>query len=329
MTKRALIVMILTAASVLLAANPALSQGAGNKAAANAVQNPSQGDGNGNRRFPANYGPGSVEQIASEQPNLMVTTFQFIDAKVLTSIPTKTYVAVFGLNQEADRLEEANRRILDQTSRLRQALVTLGVGADDIFLDYISQTRTYDYQIKDNTAREKQAGYQIKENLSIRFRERALLDRIVPLAAQFGVYDLIKVEYQTEDLAAIRARMMEEAQKIIRKKEASYAALGVKITPVSIAAEVFDAFQPYDAYSAYRAFETGSVDDNYRVVERRKNSTLYFDPLDPARFDAVLAPVGLEPQVQCAFMVRVKYVVDRHTTVVLLPGEEPAGRGGL
>jgi hypothetical protein len=202
-------------------------------------------------------------------------------------------------------------------ARLRQGLTTLGVRPEDIYLDFITQTRTYDYKVKDNTARENMAGFQIKENMVIRYQDRTLLDRIVPLFAQSGVYDLIKVDYETEDLAPIRARMLAEAQRIIREKEQGYAQLGIKLTAVSVHADIFDAFQPSDAYSSYRAFETGTVDDNYRVVERRKNSTLYFDALEPIRFDLVLNPIGFEPQVQCTYYLRVKYLANTHTTVVV------------
>jgi hypothetical protein len=202
---------------------------------------------------------------------------------------------------------------------LRQGLATLGVRPEDVHLDFISQTRTYDYKVKDNTARENMAGFQIKENMAIRYQDRTLLDRIVPLFAQNGVYDLIKVEYQTEDLAPIRARMLAEAQRIIREKEQTYAQLGIKLTPISVSADSFDAFQPSEAYSSYKAFETGSVGDNYRVVERRKNSTLYFEALDPIKFDAVLTPIGFEPQVQCTYYLRLKYLVNSHTTVVIDP----------
>jgi uncharacterized protein YggE len=252
----------------------------------------------------------------------LVNTYQYIDARLLTSIPTRTYIAVFGLNQEAEKLEEANRRLQDQIARLRLGLTTLGVRPEDIYLDFITQTRTYDYKVKDNTARENMAGFQIKENMAIRYQDRALLDRIVPLFAQNGVYDLIKVDYETEDFAPIRARLLAEAQRIIREKEQSYAQFGIKLTPVSVNADIFDAFQPADAYSSYRAFETGNVDDNYRVVERRKNSTLYFDPLEPIKFDMVLNPIGFEPQVQATYYLRVKYLVNSHTTVVLEPEEK-------
>jgi hypothetical protein len=303
---------------IFLTAVPTLGQVAGNQVAGNRNQSPPQGTGQqGSRRLPDYYANTTTEQVGFEQPNLLVNTYQYIDARLLTSIPTRNYVVVFGLNQEADKLEDANRRLQEQVARLRQGLTTLGVRPEDIYLDFITQTRTYDYKVKDNTARENMAGFQIKENMVIRYQDRTLLDRIVPLFAQSGVYDLIKVDYETEDLAPIRARMLAEAQRIIREKEQGYAQLGIKLTAVSVHADIFDAFQPSDAYSSYRAFETGTVDDNYRVVERRKNSTLYFDALEPIRFDLVLNPIGFEPQVQCTYYLRVKYLANTHTTVVV------------
>ena len=305
---------------ILLSSVPALAQVAGNQVAGNRNQSPPQGAvQQGARRLPDYYANTTTEQVGFEQPNLLVNTYQYIDARLLTSIPTRNYVVVFGLNQEADKLEDANRRLQEQVTRLRQGLTTLGVRPEDIYLDFITQTRTYDYKIKDNTARENMAGFQIKENMVIRYQDRTLLDRIVPLFAQNGVYDLIKVDYETEDLAPIRARMLAEAQRIIREKEQSYSQLGIKLSPVSVHADTFDAFQPSDAYSSYRAYETGSVDDNYRVVERRKNSTLYFDALEPIRFDLVLNPIGFEPQVQCTYYLRVKYLANTHTTVEVQP----------
>jgi hypothetical protein len=128
---------------------------------------------------------------------------------------------------------------------------------------------------------------------------------------------LIKVDYVTPDLNAVRAQMAAEAMKVLKQKEESYTKLGIKLQPVSVTAENFDAFQPAEAYNSYKAYETGNVDENdYRVVERRKNSTFFFEPLHPGQFDLVLNPVGLQPTVQCTFILRVKYFVDSHKTIV-------------
>jgi hypothetical protein len=81
--------------------------------------------------------------------------------------------------------------------------------------------------------------------------------------------------------------------------------------------ESFDTFQPAEAYNSYHAFETGSADDNFRVVEQRKNSTLYFEALSPGKFDTVLTPIDLQPRVQATYFLRIKYFVSDHTSVVV------------
>jgi uncharacterized protein YggE len=290
----------------------ALAQEAGNRVYGN--QGTQQG-GDVVRRYPS-FGAGTTEQVVAEQENLLVTTYQFIDAKILTSVETNEYVAVFGLSQEAETLQAANKKLQTQIDAFQTSLGGLGVRPEDTYLDFITQNRVYDYVVKGGTAREKVSGFQIKENLFVRYKDNRLLDQIVPLAAQAGIFDLIKVDYVTGDLNAVRAQMATEAQRILKQKEEAYNKLGVKLTPVSIATETFDSFQPFEAYNSYKAYETGTVDDNYRVVERRKNSTFFFDPLPPGRFDAVLTPIGLKPQVQCTFYLRVKYFVNSHTTVV-------------
>ena len=297
---------------VSLCSLTALAQVSGNRVYGN--QGIQQG-GDVTRRYPA-YPETIGEQVITEPANLLVTTYQFIDAKILTSVETKEYAVVFGLAQEADTLQAANKKLQEQIATFQRSLTSLGIRPEDTYLDFISQNRVYDYVVKGTTARERVSGFQVKENVAIRYKDHLLLDQIVPLAAQAGIYDLIKVDYVTSDLAAVRAQMAAEAQKALKQKEDAYAKLGIKLTPVSVAAENFDAFQPFEAYNSYKAYETGNVDDNYRVVERRKSSTLFFDPLQAGKFDLVLTPIGLEPRVQCTFYLRVKYFVNSHTTVV-------------
>jgi uncharacterized protein YggE len=298
---------------VSLCSLTALAQVSGNRA----YENPgAQQGGQVSRRYPG-YGGATTEQVVSEQENLLVTTYQFIEAKVLTSVETKEYVAVFGLAQEADSLAKANKKLQEQIAAFQSGLSALGIRPEDTYLDFITQNRVYDYQVKGSTAREKVSGFQVKENFFVRYKDPRLLDQITPIAAQAGIFDLIKVDYVTSDLNAVRAQMAEEAMKVLKEKEEAYTKLGIKLQPVSVTAENFDAFQPSEAYNSYKAYETGNVDEeNYRVIERRKNSTFYFEPLRPGQFDRVLNPAGLQPVVQCTFILRVKYFVNSHTTVV-------------
>jgi uncharacterized protein YggE len=290
----------------------ALAQVTGNRA----YDNPGAQQGEANRRLPR-YPETQTEQVVNDYQNARVTTYQFIDVKVLTSLETKEYVAVFGLAQQADTVQVANKKLQEQVAAFKSNLSSLGVRPEDTYLDFITQNRVYDFVVKGATAREKVSGFQIKQNLAVRYKDSALLDQIVPAAAQAGIFDLIKVDYVTGDLNAVRAQMAAEAQKALKRKEEDYARLGLKLSPVSVAAENFDSFQPYEAYSSYKAFEAGNVDGMYNVVEQRKNSTFFFEPLSPGKFDLVISPIGLQPQVQCTFFLRMKYLI--HNSAIVLP----------
>jgi uncharacterized protein YggE len=276
------------------------------------------------RRMP-NLPKTTVDSVTVDPANQTITHYQFIDVKVLTTVEAKEYTAVFGLAQEAATIPEANRKLEKQINDFRSGLNSLGISAADTYVDFITQNRVYDYTVKGNTAREKVSGFQIKENFIVRYRDRKLLEKIVALAAQNDIFDLVKVDYVVGDLSSIKAQMMNEAVRIIKNKESDFGKVGIKLTPVTVSAEQFDVFQPFEAYNSYKAFETGEVDNVYRTVEKRKNSTFYFEPLPEGTFDAVLKSIGTTPEVQCTYYLRLKYFVSARTTVIT-DGEKTDGK---
>src|SRR6185369_14933314 len=140
MMKKALCISLLTFFFGLTA----LAQETGNRVYANqGLQQP----GDVTRRRPA-YPETSTEQVVVEQANQLVTTYQFLDAKILTTVDTREYVAVFGLAQEADTVQAANKKLLDQVTAFQRGLTALGVRPEDTYLDFVTQNRVYDYVIK-------------------------------------------------------------------------------------------------------------------------------------------------------------------------------------
>jgi uncharacterized protein YggE len=233
----------------------------------------------------------------------------FIEANVLLSLKADQYQAVFALAQEGPTLLEGNEKIAAQTRDFTTSLEALGVKHTDIFVDFISQNRVHDFTVADNVAREKFSGFEVKKNVIVRYQDPALLEQMLAAAAKSAVFDLVKVDYVVSDLAAARARLMEEASKIVKQKEASYKRLfGVTMRPASVHQEKYNAFFPSDMYKSYTAYESGSADSyNLRVVRNRKTSTFYYSPLDPAGFDAVINPAGMEPVVQLTLYLKIKY----------------------
>ena len=303
---------VLVLAFCLLFVSSSLAQEAGNRVYGNRGNTDQQVQ----RRMP-NIPKTIVDSVTVDAPNQTVTHYQYIDAKILTTIEAKEYTAVFGLAQEAATIPEANRKLEKQITDFRQGLSALGIGANDVYVDFITQNRVYDYTVKGSTAREKVSGFQIKENFIIRYRDRHLLEKIVALAAQNDIFDLVKVDYVVGDLTQIKSQLAAEAAKIIKNKESDFGKLGIKLAPVTVSLEQFDIFQPFEAYNSYKAFEAGEVDNVYRTVEKRKNSTFYFEPLPEGTFDAVLKSIGTTPEVQCTYYLRLKYFVSARTTVIV------------
>lgn len=237
----------------------------------------------------------------------------FIEANVLMNVKADEYLAVFGLSQEGATLLDGNKKIDIQINDFINSLKTLGVKDNDVFIDFITQNRVYDFGVAGNTAREKLAGFEVKKNISVRYKDKALLEKMLAAASKASIFDLIKVDYVVSDMSVARDKLLEEAAKIIKKKEENYARLlGVKMRPHSIFNEKYNTFFPSEMYNAYTAFESGSVDggDNMRVVEKRKTRTFYFNPLHVSEFDSILNPAGVEPVVQLTLYLKVKYVLN-------------------
>ncbi len=241
-------------------------------------------------------------------------TSTFVDASVLMNVKPDEYVAVFGVVQEAKTISEANTNMDETLSRFKESLKGLKVSEPDIFVDFVVQNRVYAYAVEGNVVREELAGFELKKNVSIRYKDRALLDQLVRAAAAHGIYDLIKVDYVVKDTAALQATLRAEAARILKTKAERYQSLlGAKLPgPPQMLVDSPSIYYPNDQYSSYTAAEAERIEisrSNRDVVNARKSRTFYFSPLDANGFDTVINPVILEPVVQFTIYVKVKYAV--------------------
>ncbi|MGH9908977.1 MAG: SIMPL domain-containing protein [Pyrinomonadaceae bacterium] len=231
-----------------------------------------------------------------------------IEASVLTNLKPDAFVVVFGINDEANAPAESNAKVNGRVADFTKALTALGIARSDIFVDFITQNRVYDYEMQGGQATENFSGFETKKTIAVRYRNRDLFERIVEAAAGVKIFDLIKVDYIVSDFQAVRKRLFDEAVKVIKTKERSYIqSLGVGLTPVGLANERYDAFYPSDTYERYQAYETGSAYVSSNTIVRRKSFTFFYEPVEGSRFDAVLNPRGIEPAVQFSVYLRVQY----------------------
>ena len=238
-----------------------------------------------------------------------------IEAYVLMDVPPDEFVAVFGAAQEAPTAVESNRKVNAQIEQFLNAAEKLGVNRSNTFVDFITQNRVYNFSPPSEGAiREILSGFETKKTVAVRYKDRALLEKLLAAAAQASIFDLIKVDYVINDLSKIRSRLFEEATRVVKQKEENYSrSLGLTIRRYALAQETYNTHYPADLYQTYTAFESGAVDPSYssgvnpRVIRERKSSTSYLESLDRSAFDAVLTPMAIEPMVQCTLYMKVIY----------------------
>jgi hypothetical protein len=105
---------------LLVYSAPLFAQEGGNRL--NQGQQPQQGR-DVMRRQP-NYPGTAGDSVVSDQPNLFVTQYQYVDAKILTSLETKGYIAVFGLAQQADKVSDANKKLDEQINAFQRSIAS-------------------------------------------------------------------------------------------------------------------------------------------------------------------------------------------------------------
>ena len=70
----------------------------------------------------------------------------FLDASVLMNVPADEYVAVFAVSQEGETPAECGQKMDGVVRWFVEALKPLGIGSNDLYVDFIAQEKIYDYQ---------------------------------------------------------------------------------------------------------------------------------------------------------------------------------------
>jgi uncharacterized protein YggE len=244
----------------------------------------------------------------------------FLEASVLMNVPADEYVAVFAVSQECVTVPECGQKIDAVIQEFTTAVRALGVGLNDVRIDFIGQNRIYDFKITGTLAKEELVGFEIKKNVAIHYRDKLLLDKLIVAASRSKIFDLIKVDYLVKDQSAVENRLMQEASRIIKEKAAKYEQLlGIKLdSPVRIYAEKPSIYFPSEMYDSYTAQESGSLSNafdqdrgKYAIQGARKSRTFFFNPLNADGFDYVINPVVVEPVVQFTLYLKVIYGTDQ------------------
>lgn len=259
------------------------------------------------------------KRVLTKEDAPQTATGMFIEASVLMNVKADEHVAVFGLAQECVTVPECNQKMDATVSQFSAGLRRLGIANGDIFVDFAAQNKIYDFQLEGGLAKERLAGFELKKNITVRYQDKLLLDKLLVTAAQSKIFDLIKVDYVVRDTDSVHNRLAEEAARIIKQKMARHEKLlDIKLqSPAQVFAERYSAYFPTEMYDSYTAYESENVSQTYDRQERytiqraRKSRTFFFNALNADGFDAVINPVVIEPVVQFTLYLRVNYEVEQ------------------
>ncbi len=207
--------------------------------------------------------------------------FYSIESSVLLNVKPDAFMVVFGFDRLGSTSENSNSQVNVVFDEFIKELQSLGISKEDIFVDFITQTTT----LVDQTAR----AFQTKKNISIRYKDRKLFEKIVSLAAAKSIFDLVKVDYIVSNTEKVRADLFEQASQIIKLKHKKYVdTFSITLVPKSLAVEKYEAFYPSERYKGYQ-------------------KSFFYEPIDQDNFDRIINPVGVEPMVQFSVYLRMDY----------------------
>lgn len=241
-----------------------------------------------------------------------------VSISILMNSKADGFVMTLGLNQEEETVKECNLKINNRIDGFMSKIKALGIKKDDSYIDFISQTKVYDFSVEGTTAKQFEKGFEIKKNLIITTKNIANLEKLITLASEFEIYDIIKVEYFNENSDKIHTDLFDEALVMAGVKKDKYLqSFRKKIVGTPDANEVFEVYFPKNQYKVYQAYESAEIETNYnnRNVNymkklARKNKSFYYDGISTADFDKVINPNQTEVGIQYTLTLTVSYKID-------------------
>jgi predicted secreted protein len=245
------------------------------------------------------------------------------EVNVLKHAPSTNYMITLGLNEEAENAKTCNQKINKRIEGFLHSIKKLGVGKEDVYIDFITQNKIYDY-VKTNenehnvNLNQVERGFEIKKNIVLSMSDISEFDKLVEIASLFDIHNIIDVNYQNDNRNKIYEELFEEASKIInqRKKLIPHNKHIFDTTP-TYSIEFFSV-QPGNSYKKFQAYESGEINtiNNYYKSdvaifkkEVRKRNSYYFDRIANQQFDKILN--SKSPKVGLQYVMKVNVVYNR------------------
>ncbi|MDB4286086.1 SIMPL domain-containing protein [bacterium] len=249
--------------------------------------------GNTNTHYPTN--PSGIQKGSMVSTQSALT----IHARVLLHKVADYYLLYVGVSQEGNTVIECNQKIDKRINNLIKSLKQMGVARNEIYVDFISQTKIYDYKFEENKANQFLKGFETKKNVIITLKEIEQIDEVINLCSVEKIYDIIKVEYADHDIEKIYDALFEEAISVIESRKKRFTDhSSIKLSPTyRITGDKLSIHYPKTQYRKYdEAFESSDFSiacrnrsGNFIKKEKRKDNTFYYEGVEATLvFDRII-----------------------------------------
>lgn len=263
-----------------------------------------------------------------------------ISVKGLANVKADTYVAIFSVTQTGKTAQEVNE-LMDL--RISQALTEIKTKPGiETYLDMISFVPVYEFELEKKvfskkTYNEVPAGFELKKNIHIKYSDPSQLNQLIAILAANEIYDLVRVDYISNNLEAIKKDLQNRARVILQERVKNYETiLGEPL--VHVEKQIADGYAvnfPVEMYKSYEAFNSSPLKGkkSVNVNQADKSLTLYYQPIMNKEFDFVVNPTILEPVIQVLYEIKIAFV--RNETpkpkeyVLITPAGEMKNLGAL
>lgn len=274
-----------------------------------------------------------------------------ISAEVLMNIPASSYSVIFSVTQNGTTANETDSLMNVRINTVEYELSKLGINKKDVHIDIISFVPSYSLTLENKrfskTANEIPIGFQLKKNIHILIYDYDLLEELTSIMAKAEIYDIVKVDYNLDNLKEYFDTIRRTATDIIKSKEKDYKLMGLRID-IENMYDGFNATYPLERYASYTAYYTGSSIEEISVAKKKKekvaqnavitgknarvnininnkdeeddtefivkysdkNKTIYYNKIAFNQFDEVLNADFTEPRIQIVYSLKAKYKVE-------------------
>jgi uncharacterized protein YggE len=226
------------------------------------------------------------------------------DADVMINIEASSYTAIFSVTDFGKTVIAADSAMSSRLKIFTDALIKDSITREDIHIDFISMLPVYEVEpqnkVFSNIATEVPAGFKIKKNVHVLFYDHTKLDQIITHAAKASIYDLVKVDYNVNDIQAAYDTLRKIAVQVIDMKRNTYSMMGFETTIMAMA-EGYDSKYPEERYESYTAYLQGNSynnqaqNPNQTVQTVEKEQTVFYNKVPYKQFDRVLNADLAEP----------------------------------